>query len=120
MSTILVASVLLVLISMEATFVQGQGNGNKNNQKKGALDPASTHYTVLSPRRGQERVFCEARGRCNQKILICPAECPQRKPKSNKQQKACFVDCSSKCEATCKCKFDINGLIDEIMRLRVI
>lgn len=108
LSTILVASMLL-FISMEATFVQGQGNGSKNNStKKGALDAASTHYRLLTPLpSGQERAFCEARGACNQKILVCPSECPQRKPKHNKEEKGCFIDCSSKCEVTCKCKPDL-------------
>ena len=72
---------------------------------KGAYDAASTNYKVLSPLgSGQERVRCLARGYCNDKILTCPKECPQRKPQMNKKEKACFIDCSSKCEVTCKCK----------------
>ncbi|KAK3206019.1 hypothetical protein Dsin_020065 [Dipteronia sinensis] len=89
-----------------ATFVQGQGNGGSKNEKipkKGALDAASTHYDVLTPLpSGQERAFCQARGACNHKTLACPSECPERKPKKNKQEKGCFIDCSSKCEVTCK------------------
>ncbi|KAH7561017.1 hypothetical protein JRO89_XS10G0159200 [Xanthoceras sorbifolium] len=105
MSSILVAVMLVVFISMGATFVEGQGrNGSKsNNTKKGAFDAASTHYNLLTPLpSGQERVFCLARGACNQKTLVCPPECPQRKPKRNKEEKGCFIDCSSKCEVTCK------------------
>lgn len=73
--------------------------------KKGAYDAASTNYKVLYPLgSGQERVQCLARGYCKHKILTCPKECPERKPKMNKKKKACFIDCSSKCEVTCKCK----------------
>ncbi|KAK4851032.1 hypothetical protein QYF36_011928 [Acer negundo] len=98
---------LVIFISMEAaTFVQGQGNGGSKNEKtpkKGAFDAASTHYDVLTPLpSGQERAFCQARGACNQKTLVCPSECPERKPKHNKEEKGCFIDCSSKCEVTCK------------------
>ncbi|KAK4760596.1 hypothetical protein SAY87_005489 [Trapa incisa] len=72
-------------------------------QKKGALDPASTNYVLLDPVAGtnQARAFCLARGACRYKILTCPAQCPLRKPKRNKKVKGCFIDCSSKCEATC-------------------
>ncbi|KAL5581257.1 hypothetical protein UlMin_013699 [Ulmus minor] len=50
---------------------------------------------------GQERAFCKSRGRCQSKTLTCPAQCGVRKPKKNKKNKGCFIDCS-KCEATCK------------------
>ncbi|XP_078173827.1 uncharacterized protein LOC144567537 [Carex rostrata] len=74
---------------------------------KGFLDPASTHYLVLSPiaGTGQERFLCLARGRCNSKIISCPQQCPERKPSLTanlKKVKACFADCSSRCETTCK------------------
>ncbi|XP_027173664.1 uncharacterized protein LOC113773256 [Coffea eugenioides] len=63
----------------------------------------STDYYEVSPteRTGQERFFCTATSACFWKILTCPSECPSRKPKDNKN-KGCFVDCSSKCEASCK------------------
>ncbi|PIN14050.1 hypothetical protein CDL12_13320 [Handroanthus impetiginosus] len=83
----------------------GNGNGNNGNkQKRPPTDAASTNYIVLSPmpNTGQERAFCQARGKCHYRTLTCPAECHQRKPKKNKKQKGCFVDCSSKCEVTCK------------------
>lgn len=90
----------------------GNGKGKKNQKKddkkkdnKKTPYDASTDYEVLSPlSSGQERSFCKAAGDCHSKTLTCPAQCPQKKPKKNKKNKGCFVDCSSKCEATCKCK----------------
>lgn len=75
-----------------------------NRSGRGALDPASTHYTVLESREegGPERFFCLARGRCRYSIIECPAECPHRKPRRNRRLKACFADCSSRCETTCR------------------
>ncbi|KAJ0021772.1 hypothetical protein Pint_32185 [Pistacia integerrima] len=97
-SSALVAFMLIIFISMKATFVEGQNNNNK-----GAYDAASTNYYMLTALpTGQERAYCLARGACNQKTLVCPAQCPQRKPRENKKQKGCFIDCSSKCEVTCK------------------
>ncbi|XVE59813.1 hypothetical protein DITRI_Ditri05aG0077000 [Diplodiscus trichospermus] len=96
----LLLALALVFISMEASYAQGQGKGNS---KKAPHDAASTHYEVLKPsKKGQERVLCQARGACNGKVLKCPAQCPQRKPTKNKKNKGCFIDCSSKCEVTCK------------------
>lgn len=107
-SSVLVAF-MLAFISMGASFVQGQGganlesHNNKNNGKKGAFDAASTHYSLLTPLpSGQERAFCQARGACNMKTLVCPSQCPERKPRQNRKRKGCFIDCSSKCEVTCK------------------
>ncbi|KAJ0963779.1 hypothetical protein J5N97_028901 [Dioscorea zingiberensis] len=76
----------------------------KKGKKKGALDPASTHYVVLDPdeKTGQERFFCLARGKCRYNTIQCPAECPQRKPRRARLNKGCFADCSSRCETTCK------------------
>ncbi|KAK1260239.1 hypothetical protein QJS04_geneDACA002446 [Acorus gramineus] len=34
--------------------------------------------------------------------LKCPKQCPQRKPRNNLKVKGCFIDCSSRCETTCK------------------
>ncbi|KAK4286457.1 hypothetical protein QN277_003012 [Acacia crassicarpa] len=93
---------LLLLVAMEATVAQSQGQGN-GNKKKFPYDAASTHYKMLSPLpSGQERAFCLARGSCHFKTLACPSECKERKPKKNRKHKGCFLDCSSKCEATCK------------------
>ncbi|KAG0475965.1 hypothetical protein HPP92_012806 [Vanilla planifolia] len=79
-------------------LVAAQSGGKKN------LDPASTNYVVLdrNHRTGQERFFCLARGRCRFRIIQCPAQCPQRKPKKNRVVKGCFADCSSRCETVCK------------------
>ncbi|KAG8371339.1 hypothetical protein BUALT_Bualt13G0077400 [Buddleja alternifolia] len=72
-------------------------------EKKYPHDAASTNYDILSPLpSGQERSFCRARGKCHYRTLTCPAQCAQKKPKKNKKQKGCFIDCSSKCEASCK------------------
>ncbi|KAM5584078.1 hypothetical protein ABKV19_003780 [Rosa sericea] len=95
MSHTLVA-LLVVLVSMEAvSLVLGQGNGNGNGN--------GNDYDVLSPlASGQERGFCKAKNACYYKTLVCPSECPQRKPKKNKKYKGCFINCGSKCEVTCK------------------
>ncbi|XP_058103657.1 uncharacterized protein LOC131247293 [Magnolia sinica] len=91
-------AVIVVLVSIQATSAEGNG------EKKPNLDAASTHYFVLPPvnKTGQEQVLCLARGRCFLKTLTCPTQCIQRKPRQNRKVKGCFVDCSSKCETTCK------------------
>ncbi|KAK1429131.1 hypothetical protein QVD17_11334 [Tagetes erecta] len=53
------------------------------------------------PKTGCERAYCKSKA-CNHKILTCPKECPERKPKKNKKSKGCFISCGRKCEATCK------------------
>lgn len=100
----LLVSLLVLFLVIAVTSAQ---SNNSKNPKKGAYDAASTHYWTLKPvaKTGQERVFCRARGRCFYKVLTCPTQCPQKKPKKNKKKKGCFIDCSSKCEVTCKCKF---------------
>ncbi|KAL5711438.1 hypothetical protein ACHQM5_021894 [Ranunculus cassubicifolius] len=106
-SFVLVACFIL-LISIETSFVHGaekksEGNGKKVEEKE---DPAmTTKYTALKPKKGskQERAHCDAKkSKCYKTTLECPPECPERKPKANKKTKGCFVDCSSKCETTCK------------------
>ncbi|KDP44069.1 hypothetical protein JCGZ_05536 [Jatropha curcas] len=86
-----------VVISKEAYVVRGQ------TYKIDPLDPARTHYKMLpkSPS-GHEQAFCLARGACLGKTLVCPDQCKLRKPVKAKKQKGCFIDCSSKCEVTCK------------------
>ncbi|KAL5764093.1 hypothetical protein ACOSQ2_016687 [Xanthoceras sorbifolium] len=81
----------------------GNGNGNGNGKGKGDHDdPDTTNYDELSPlASGQERSFCKGKGGCYFKTLVCPPECPGKKPKKNKRSKGCFVDCK-KCEVTCK------------------
>lgn len=128
--SILVAFFIL-LISMEAAIAQaqggnGNGNGNGNGDEKGngegkdkekgkekekkpkknkPRDESSDYDKLETLPSGQERGFCTANTSCHFKTLVCPEECKKRKPKKNKKEKGCFIDCSSKCEATCKCKF---------------
>ncbi len=121
-SCILVAFFVL-LLSMDAIFVEGDtnnngnngngnngnGNGNNNNNNNGNNNnndvSKETDYDVLSPTAtGEERSHCKAKGACYSKTLVCPSQCPEKKPKQNKKKKGCYVDCSSKCEVTCKCK----------------
>ncbi|KAF2321770.1 hypothetical protein GH714_002636 [Hevea brasiliensis] len=86
----------LVFVSWEAYVVQGIN-------RKDPLDPAITHYE-MRPKlpSGHEQAFCLARGKCQFKTLVCPDQCKVRKPVQNKKQKGCFIDCSSRCEVTCK------------------
>ncbi|KAG6415403.1 hypothetical protein SASPL_122814 [Salvia splendens] len=95
---------LFIFISISAAAAQGNSGNNATKQKKPPNDAATTNYEMLEPlpKTNQERAFCHARGKCHYKTLTCPPECPQRKPKKNKKNKGCFVDCSSKCEITCK------------------
>nr|AAL06922.1 AT5g60530/muf9_180 [Arabidopsis thaliana] len=72
---------------------------------------AAARYRILSPLpTGQEQAMCQGRGSCYYKTLVCPGECPKRKPTKNKNTKGCFIDCTNKCEATCKWrKTNCNG-----------
>ncbi|KAI5322284.1 PREDICTED: Root cap [Prunus dulcis] len=127
LSHILVA-LFVVLVSMEAALVMGAGSGNGNGNGNGntasgngngngngnddeADDTAVVHYDELTAlESGEERGFCKAKGPCYYKTLVCPSECPQRKPKKNKKHKGCFINCGSKCEVTCKYrKANCNG-----------
>jgi hypothetical protein len=76
---------------------KGKGKGKKD-------DDSSKYESLPALQSGQERGFCQAQNTCHFKTLVCPEECKQRKPKKNKKDKGCFIDCN-KCEATCKCKF---------------
>lgn len=81
----------------------GNDNGNGNNGNGNGNDNGNEDHDDLTPLgSGQERAQCKAKGHCKNKIVVCPAQCPEKKPKKNKKHKACFVDCSSKCEVTCK------------------
>ncbi|XP_076907142.1 uncharacterized protein LOC143563498 [Bidens hawaiensis] len=64
----------------------------------------ATNYDDLTPepKSGCHRAFCKSKGACYYKTLTCPKECPEKKPKKNKKNKGCFINCGSKCEATCK------------------
>ncbi|WCJ41041.1 Late embryogenesis abundant (LEA) protein-related [Euphorbia peplus] len=70
---------------------------------KSPHDAAITHYIMLPTLpSGHEQAFCQARGSCLNQTLVCPDQCKVRKPVQNRKQKGCFIDCSSKCEVTCK------------------
>ncbi|XP_050212734.1 uncharacterized protein LOC126664403 [Mercurialis annua] len=76
----------------------GSGNGNGNGKKGEDAD-----FDDAEPlESGEERGLCKKKGDCYKKTLVCPAQCPSKKPKKNKKQKGCRIDCSNKCEATCK------------------
>ncbi|KAE8735549.1 beta-galactosidase 8-like [Hibiscus syriacus] len=120
MKTHTILSVFILLLCTEAAIVHGadkgngnsdvesgnskgkrNGNDNGNGKKKKKGD--DENYDNLSPSKyGQERAYCKGKSACYKKTLVCPSECPQRKPKNNKKQKACHINCGSKCEATCK------------------
>ncbi|KAI3411376.1 uncharacterized protein J3R85_018097 [Psidium guajava] len=95
---LILMAILVVTVSLGVSMVQGATNNTKTS------DPNSTKYVMLNKlSSGRERAICVASGKCLLKKLTCPAQCPERKPKKNKKQKGCFIDCSSsKCEATCK------------------
>lgn len=106
---------LLIFISIHPFVVRAAENDKPAEPKKSpAPVPApkpkpvddTTNYDVWQPdpETGRNRAYCKSKGACSKKVLTCPAECPERKPKKNKKQKGCFINCGSKCEATCKCK----------------
>ncbi|XP_042509179.1 uncharacterized protein LOC122084819 [Macadamia integrifolia] len=95
---------------MTTAKIKSDGKGNStssgendgNSSGKSNKNDTSTDYTVLSDgENGQERVLCNAAGKCYQKTLECPSQCKVRKPKKNKKEKGCYIDCK-KCETTCK------------------
>ncbi|XP_050212735.1 uncharacterized protein LOC126664405 [Mercurialis annua] len=99
MSCSTLLAIFLVFLLMEAKTVKAQNN----NGKKSPYDAAITNYYMLptSPT-GHEQAYCLARGACQNKTLVCPDQCMVRKPVRNRKQKGCFIDCSSRCEVTCK------------------
>ncbi|VVB16739.1 unnamed protein product [Arabis nemorensis] len=75
----------------------------EKERKEKEQSEAAARYRVLTPfRTGQELAICQARGACYYRTLVCPGECPKRRPMTNRNTKGCFIDCTSKCEATCK------------------
>lgn len=68
----------------------------------GSLTMGFKKVSVRSEMVSVERILClENNGKCSLKFIVCPTECPQRKPADSKA-KACFADCGSKCETSCK------------------
>lgn len=110
----LLVTFLLIFISIHTTIVRAADDNKPEDPKKTpapvpapkASDADATNYDVLTPEpeTGRQRAFCKSKGACYNKVITCPAECAERKPKKNKKQKGCFINCGSKCEATCKCK----------------
>ncbi|CAI9105112.1 OLC1v1003967C1 [Oldenlandia corymbosa var. corymbosa] len=78
---------------------QGE-NGNDNGNNKGKGNDNGNQGGKVE-RTGQEQAVCTAENACFHKQLTCPAECPHRRP-GNNNMKGCYIDCSTKCEATCK------------------
>lgn len=111
MLCLIVAFLYLSIFSQAINAVQPEGKGKTTNAV--TQDP---DYVVLDPLpgTGQERAFCTVPDVCYYRTLTCPTECPQRKPRQNKKQKGCYIDCSNKCEATCKCNHYAHSLFVSI------
>jgi hypothetical protein len=67
------------------------------------VDPQSTQYVILSTTASKERARCIANNKCYLKKLKCPSQCPKR-ISSVATKPSCFIDCSAKCQTTCKSK----------------
>lgn len=117
----LLLAFLLICISVQLANVRADDYEKPDDDKKSpapapapeqekSSDADATNYDELTPdpETGRQRAYCKSNGKCNKKTLTCPAECPERKPKKNKKQKGCFIQCGSKCEATCKCKQSVG------------
>ncbi|GLJ52390.1 hypothetical protein SUGI_1114390 [Cryptomeria japonica] len=72
-------------------------------ENESSYDAVQDYKMMPKSLRGRERALCFAKSsRCMLRILRCPAECPERKPKKARKYKGCMIDCSNKCETTCK------------------
>ncbi|CAN0915761.1 hypothetical protein LINGRAHAP2_LOCUS29300 [Linum grandiflorum] len=91
----------------------GQHNGNKkggdDDKGKGkgkgkGKDDDDNDFDDMPDvdKSGMEKHKCKGKSKCKNKVLVCPPECPSKKPKKNKKNKACFVDCNRNCEVVCK------------------
>ncbi|CAN0897057.1 hypothetical protein LINGRAHAP2_LOCUS18895 [Linum grandiflorum] len=87
----------------------GQHNGNKKGggdkdkpKPKGKDDDKDFDDMPDDDKSGMEKHKCKGKSKCKNKVLVCPPECPSKKPKKNKKNKACFVDCNRNCEVVCK------------------
>ncbi|MCO5564656.1 hypothetical protein L7F22_018322 [Adiantum nelumboides] len=92
------AVLLLLPAHVNADFSHDRSAG-------GGFDPQSTQYVMKRTSRNpyaREVARCVAHNpRCHLKLLKCPARCPKR-VNSKFQRSACFIDCSRKCQTTCK------------------
>jgi hypothetical protein len=66
------------------------------------VDPQSTQYVVLASTTNKVRARCVARNKCYLKKLTCPSQCPKR---IGTGKPSCFIDCSAKCQTTCKSQY---------------
>ncbi|KAH6828007.1 Late embryogenesis abundant protein-like protein [Perilla frutescens var. hirtella] len=102
----ILVALLALFVSLEVGTVLSQDDDDSSGQKRmlPAPPPPPGSYEALSPdaNSGQERAYCLGVGGCQFKTLTCPADCPERKPKKNRRHMGCFVDCRSRCQATCK------------------
>ncbi|CAN1220102.1 hypothetical protein LINPERPRIM_LOCUS1790 [Linum perenne] len=88
----------------------GQHNGNKkggdhDDEGKGkGKDDDDKDFEDMpdDDKSGMEKHKCKGKSKCKNKFLVCPPECPSKKPKNNKKNKACYVDCNRNCEVVCK------------------
>ena len=64
-------------------------------------DPQTTQYVMQTTVAGKERARCLARNKCYLKVLTCPSQCPKRVA----GKRSCFIDCSTKCQTTCKSNY---------------
>ncbi|KAI3986214.1 hypothetical protein MKX01_004358 [Papaver californicum] len=74
---------LIAFFAMEAAFVQSANFGRSSYPPPPAPTPDS--------------YICSATvdGRCSNVPIICPPECPLRKPTRNKINKGCYIDCTT-------------------------
>ncbi|KAI5083217.1 hypothetical protein GOP47_0002960 [Adiantum capillus-veneris] len=110
------------VLLLPTAFLQGV---NANDRAHGGgIDPQSTQYVMkrTSPNpyvREVARCFAH-NPRCHLKLLKCPAQCPKR-VNSKFQSAACFIDCSRKCQTTCKRrKPNCNGYSAMCYELRFV
>ena len=108
--------------------VKGKGNGNgpkdkdKNKNDKGKKDKDKKGRIRRKTRSRVEQLLVDtgcfhlcpqdksrpcARVRVHiiTKILFVLVNVPKESPQKNKSTKGCFIDCTSKCDATCKCNY---------------
>ncbi|XP_033138846.1 uncharacterized protein LOC103845469 isoform X2 [Brassica rapa] len=104
----MVKAKVMVMVMVMVTVTVTRKEKEKRDKEQ---SEAAARYRMLSPlRTGQEQAMCQGQSACYYKTLVCPGECPKRKPTKNRNTKGCFIDCTSKCEATCKWrKTNCNG-----------
>ena len=89
MVSILMGVLVIVMIAM------------KTDGATTRADPNSTKYIMQKTVGNREVARCLARTRCYLKTLKCPAQCGRRINRVSSKP-SCFIDCSAKCQTTCK------------------